>query len=56
MAGIDSWNIFDGSLPANAQFSERNLQKMLGKDFFVQVSTEENSENPFAVPVIRFPQ
>lgn len=56
MAGIDSWNIFDGSLPANAQFSERNLQKMLGKDFFVQVSTEENSDNPFAVPVIRFPQ
>lgn len=56
MAGIDNWNIFDGSLPSDARFNEEILEKMLGKEFFVQVSTDENIENPFAVPVIRFPQ
>ena len=40
MAGIDYWKISDGRLPDDAQFQERNLQKMLGKDFFVQISTK----------------
>ena len=56
MAGLDDWNIFDGSLPADAQFNERNLQKMLGKDFFVQVATDERMEESFALPVFRFPR
>ena len=56
MAGIDDWDIFDGSLPQSARFHERNLQKMLGKEFFVQVSTEDNSEKGFALPVYRFPR
>ena len=56
MAGIDFWNISDGTLPKDAQFQERNLQKMLGKDFFVQVSTDDNMPRKFSVPVFRFPR
>lgn len=55
MAGIDYWNVSDGRLPDDAQFQERNLQKMLGKDFFVQISTDENAEKKFSIPVYRFP-
>ena len=46
---------FPSRLPDDAQFQERNLQKMLGKDFFVQVSTDENAEKKFSIPVYRFP-
>ncbi len=56
MAGIDYWRIDDGSLPNDAQFQERNLQKMLGKDFFVQVTTDDNAERKFSIPVYRFPR
>lgn len=56
MAGIDNWIISDGKLPDDAKFQERNLQKMLGKDFFVQVSTDENADKPFSIPVYRFPR
>lgn len=57
MAGLDDWNIYDGSLPREARFGERNLQKMLGDlDFFVQVSTDEHMEHKFALPVYRFPR
>lgn len=55
MAGIDYWKVTDGRLPDDAQFQERNLQKMLGKDFFVQVSTDENADKKFSIPVYRFP-
>lgn len=56
MAGLDEWNIFDGSLPKEARFNERNLQKMLSTDFFIQVSTDEKMEKKFALPVYRFPR
>lgn len=56
MAGIDYWKINDGRLPEDAQFQERNLQKMLGKDFFVQVTTDENADKKFSIPVYRFPR
>lgn len=56
MSGIDWWNISDGTLPVDARFQERNLQKMLGKDFFVQVSTDESAESKFSIPVFRFPR
>lgn len=55
MAGIDYWKVTDGRLPDDAQFNERNLQKMLGKDFFVQVSTDDKAEKKFSIPVYRFP-
>ena len=38
ISGIVNWRIYEESLPVDAKFSERNLEKMLGKDFFVQVS------------------
>ncbi len=56
MSGIDWWNISDGSLPDDARFEEENLKRMLGKDFFVQVSTDENVDQPFSIPVFRFPR
>ncbi len=56
MAGIDYWKISDGILPEDARFQERNLQKMLGKDFFIQVSTDENANKKFSLPVYRFPR
>lgn len=56
MSGIDSWRIYEESLPTDAKFSERNLEKMLGKEFFVQVSTDDNDENKFRVPIYRFPR
>ncbi|WP_031548888.1 DUF1998 domain-containing protein [Oribacterium sp. FC2011] len=56
MTGLDKWNISDGRLPYDARIQENNLQKMLGKDFFVQVSTDENADKPFSIPVYRFPR
>lgn len=56
MTGLDRWNVSDGRLPDDARIQENNLQKMLGKDFFVQVSTDENAEKPFSIPVYRFPR
>lgn len=56
ISGIDCWNISDGSLPDDARFEEENLKRMLGKDFFVQVSTDENFDKPFSIPIFRFPR
>lgn len=56
MAGLDEWDIYDVSLPLEARFRERNLEKMLGKSFFVQVSSDERFENSFAIPMYRFPR
>lgn len=56
MAGIDYWKVNDDRLPDDARFQERNLQKMLGKEYFVQVSTDDNAENKFSIPVYRFPR
>ena len=53
MAGIDSWDI--KRLP-NARIYERNLEKLLGKDFFFQASSPETeSGNTFALRAYRFP-
>ena len=56
MSGLDEWNIFEGTLAEDMRIRERNLQKMLGKDFFVQVSTDEREEQKFQLPVYRFPR
>lgn len=54
MAGIDNWKI--RSLPEEAKIHERNLEKMLGKDCFYQVSSlETESGLTFSLPVYRFP-
>ena len=59
MAGLDAWKI--DSLPedvkASAKIRERNLEKMLGKDFFYQfASTEQDLTKSFALPTYRFPE
>lgn len=54
MAGLDNWNV--GLLSNDSKIYERNLELLLGKEFFYQVSTPENeSSNAFGLPVIRFP-
>ena len=42
ISGIDKWNIREGDLKGNSTISENNLQKMLKKEFFVQVSANNN--------------
>lgn len=56
MAGLDEWSIFEGTLTEDMLIRERNLQKMLEKEFFVQVSTDEREEQKFQLPVHRFPR
>ena len=54
MAGIDSWHV--QLLPDDAKIHEYNLEKMLGKDFFYQVSSPETqSGRTFGVIAYRFP-
>jgi len=54
MAGIDNWNI--NHLPEEAKIHERNLEKLLGKDYFIQVSSPETeSGSKFGLPAYRFP-
>ena len=54
MAGIDSWIVTN--LPEEARIHEHNLEKMLGKEYFNQVSSPENPDGRiFGLPVYRFP-
>jgi len=54
MAGLDKWPIFH--LTESAKIHERNLEVMLGKEFFYQVSSpDDNLNNSFALPAYRFP-
>lgn len=52
VSGIDSWtNLYSAN-----KIYERNLQLLLGKDFFYQVSSDNKSINDtFSIPVYRFP-
>lgn len=54
MAGLESWPI--QQLPESAKIRERNLEIMLGKEFFYQVSSPENDfDKTFSLPAYRFP-
>ena len=54
MAGLETWPI--QQLPESAKIRERNLETMLGKEFFYQVSSPENDiEKTFTLPTFRFP-
>lgn len=54
MAGLESWPI--QQLPESAKIRERNLEIMLGKDFFYQVSSPENDfDKTFSLPAYRYP-
>lgn len=54
MAGIDVWPI--SLLPESAKIRERNLELMLGTDFFYQVSSPDNDfDKTFSLPTYRFP-
>ena len=54
MAGIDKWTI--QQLPESAKIRERNLEMLLGKDFFYQVSSPDNAlSETFMLPAYRFP-
>ena len=54
MAGLESWPI--QKLPESAKIRERNLEIMLGKEFFYQVSSPENDfDKTFSLPAYRFP-
>ena len=55
MAGLDSWYV--ANLPEDAKIREHNLEKMLGKDFFYQVSSQDAVDGHFfSIPVYRFPR
>lgn len=54
MAGLDDWKI--QFLPESSKIHERNLEKMLGKEFFYQVVSPENDiDKTFSLPAYRFP-
>lgn len=53
MSGLDSWAV--NMLPDSAKIHEKNLEKMLGKDYFVQISPDERFDSQFGMPVYRFP-
>ncbi len=54
MAGLEHWQV--QMLPESAKIHERNLEIMLGKDFFYQVSSpESNTKKTFSLPAFRFP-
>jgi hypothetical protein len=54
MAGLDSWDLI--RLPEESKIHERNLEKMLGKNYFVQASSPETeSGNTFGLRAYRFP-
>lgn len=54
MAGIDYWKVTDGRLPDDAQFQERNLQKMLGKDFLFKCQRMKMRKKNFLFLCIDF--
>lgn len=54
MAGLDSWSV--QQLPESAKIRERNLETLLGKEFFYQVSSPETDfVKTFSLPSFRFP-
>lgn len=54
ISGIDKWPV--GQLPETAKIHERNLEVMLGKKFFYQISSPETEiGTTFSVPAYRFP-
>ena len=54
MAGIDTWNL--KNLPEEKKIHERNLEKLLGKNYFIQVSSPETGfGSTFGLPAYRFP-
>ncbi len=54
IAGIDNWKIED--LPESAKINEKNLEVMLGKKCFYQVSSpDEGLYKSFSLPTYRFP-
>jgi len=54
MAGIDRWDI--NKLTEGEKKHERNLQLLLGVDYFYQVvSDSDNIEDSFSLPAYRFP-
>ena len=54
MAGLEYWPV--QLLPESAKIRERNLEIMLGKEFFYQVSSPENDfDKTFSLPSFRFP-
>jgi hypothetical protein len=54
MAGIDDWKT--EKLPEESKIHERNLEKMLGKKYFVQPSSPETAAgNTFGLRAYRFP-
>lgn len=54
ISGIDKWQV--QFLPEEAKIHERNLEKMLGKEFFYQISSPETELGyTFGITVYRFP-
>lgn len=54
MAGLESWPV--QLLPESAKIRERNLEIMLGKEFFYQVSSPDTDlDKKFTLPALRFP-
>ena len=53
MAGLDSWKT--EKLGESERIHEHNLEKMMGKDYFIQVATTQNEYEPFMLPTYRFP-
>ena len=55
VSGIDCWKI--EKLPESSIKHDNNLEEMLGKDRFIQVSSPETEHGvAFAIPVFRFPE
>ena len=54
MAGLDEWRVIN--LPEAAKIHEKNLEAMLGKEYFYQVSSPDTDlKKTFALPAFRFP-
>lgn len=53
MAGLDNWNI--GLLSDEAKIKEGNLERLLGKEYFIQVASEGDDASSFGMPAFRFP-
>jgi len=56
MSGIDSWDLTRFHSLEKVKIHERNLQKILGKEYFIQVSSPETeSGSTFGLRAFRFP-
>ena len=57
MAGLEVWRTY--ALPEEQIIHEKNLERLLGKEYFIQPSSppkkKEDDEDPFGLPVFRFP-